>query len=120
MTTVLFFITIDDNEYSNLKALMDEIFGEENFVANVVWQARKSVQNDTDISVNHNYVLIYAKNRRQEERDLKKVMQKNGMLYLALCLSHFYWINRSLAIQIMIQGGYGKLTHSMLPASEII
>ena len=66
------FITIDDNEYANLKSLMDEIFGEENCVANVVWQARKSVQNDTDISVNHNYILIYAKNRRQEERRLKQ------------------------------------------------
>jgi len=66
------FITIDDNEYTNLKSVMDEIFGEENFVANVVWQARKSVQNDTDMSVNHNYVLIYAKNRRQEERRLKE------------------------------------------------
>jgi adenine-specific DNA-methyltransferase len=66
------FITIDDNEHANLKSLMDEIFGEENCVANVVWQARKSVQNDTDISVNHNYVLIYAKNRRQEERRLKQ------------------------------------------------
>lgn len=66
------FITIDDNEYANLKAIMDEIFGEENFVANAPWQARKSVQNDTDISVNHNYVLIYAKNRRQTDRRLKE------------------------------------------------
>lgn len=66
------FLTIDDNEYANLKAIMDEIFGEENFVANVPWQARKSVQNDTDISVNHNYVLIYAKSRRQTDRRLKE------------------------------------------------
>jgi adenine-specific DNA-methyltransferase len=66
------FITIDDNEYASLKTIMDEIFNEENFVANVVWQARKSVQNDTDLSVNHNYVLIYARNRRQTDRRLKE------------------------------------------------
>ncbi|MDO9548976.1 MAG: site-specific DNA-methyltransferase [Candidatus Marinimicrobia bacterium] len=66
------FITIDDNEYASLKAIMDEIFNEDNLVANIVWQARKSVQNDTDISVNHNYILVYAKDRRQTERRLKK------------------------------------------------
>jgi len=66
------FIAIDDNEYHRLRMLMDEVFGEDNFVATLVWQARKSVQNDTDISQSHNYVLAYAKNRRQTERRLKK------------------------------------------------
>jgi adenine-specific DNA-methyltransferase len=66
------FIAIDDNEYASLKMIMDEIFLEENFVANIVWQARKSVQNDTDISVNHNYILVYGKNRRQADRRLKE------------------------------------------------
>ena len=66
------FITLDDIEIHRCKLLMDEIFGEENFVSNIVWQARKSVQNDTDISSSHNHVLVYAQNRRQEERRLKK------------------------------------------------
>ncbi|MCL4482687.1 MAG: site-specific DNA-methyltransferase [Bacteroidetes bacterium] len=66
------FIAIDDNEYASLKMIMDEIFLEENFVANIAWQARKSVQNDTDISVNHNYILVYGKNRRQTDRRLKE------------------------------------------------
>jgi len=85
------FITIDDNEYASLKAIMDEIFNEENLVANIVWQARKSVQNDTDISVNHNYVLVYAKNRRQSERRLKasnadKWYQMTGFVFKPLLL----------------------------------
>lgn len=85
------FITIDDNEYASLKAIMDEIFNEENLVANIVWQARKSVQNDTDISVNHNYVLVYAKNRRQNERRLKasnadKWYQMPGFVFKPLLL----------------------------------
>ncbi|PIS28998.1 MAG: site-specific DNA-methyltransferase [Candidatus Marinimicrobia bacterium CG08_land_8_20_14_0_20_45_22] len=85
------FITIDDNEYASLKAIMDEIFNEENLVANIVWQARKSVQNDTDISVNHNYVLVYAKNRRQTERRLKasnadKWYQMPGFVFKPLLL----------------------------------
>lgn len=66
------FISIDDNEVHNLRKLCDEVFGEENRVAEIPWQSRASVQNDTDFSVNHEYVLIYAKNRRQENRRLKE------------------------------------------------
>ncbi|OPH84192.1 site-specific DNA-methyltransferase, partial [Nitrobacter vulgaris] len=40
------FISIDDNEASNLRKLCDEIFGEENFVANIVWQKKYAVSND--------------------------------------------------------------------------
>ena len=40
--------------------LMDEIFGEGNFVANFVWHHRKSSQNDIDISLSHNHILCYA------------------------------------------------------------
>lgn len=46
------FISIDDNEQANLKLLCDDIFGEENVVANIPWQSRASIQNDTDFSVN--------------------------------------------------------------------
>lgn len=66
-------VTIDDTEHHRLRLLMDEIFGEENFVANVVWHARDSVQNDTDISTNNvNHIICYAKKRRKEGRRLKE------------------------------------------------
>ena len=54
------FISIDDNEQHHLRAMMDEIFGERNFVANIVWHHRKSSQNDIDISLSHNHILCYA------------------------------------------------------------
>ena len=57
------FISIDDNEVANLIALCNTIFGEDNFVANFIWNHRKSSQNDTDVSLSHNYTLVYAKNR---------------------------------------------------------
>jgi len=57
------FVSIDDNEVTNLRMVMDEIFGEENFVADFIWNHRKSSQNDTDVSLSHNYTLAYAKNR---------------------------------------------------------
>lgn len=65
------FINIDDNEFAQLKILCDEIFGELNFVACFPWHNRTSMQNDTDISINHEYILCYAKNRRQNDRRLK-------------------------------------------------
>ena len=58
----LIFITIDDNEYANMKMLCDDIFGEQNFVATCVWQKIHSIKNDAKyFSVNHDYVLVYAK-----------------------------------------------------------
>ena len=66
------FISIDDGEVVNLSKICDEIFGEENLVARIPWQSRQSMQNDTDISVNHEYVIVYAKRRRVENRRLKE------------------------------------------------
>lgn len=71
------FISIDDHEQVNLKKCCDEIFGVENLVAIVPWQSRASVQNDTDFSVNHEYVFVYAKKRRRENRRLKESNYKD-------------------------------------------
>jgi adenine-specific DNA-methyltransferase len=56
------FISIDDHEVHNLRKLCDEIFGEENFVAELVWERAYSPKNDAKyISNSHDYVLMYAK-----------------------------------------------------------
>ena len=58
----LIFISIDDNEYANLKLLCDTIFGEHNFIATCVWQKIHSTKNDAKyLSVNHDYILMFAK-----------------------------------------------------------
>lgn len=57
------FISIDDNEVFQLKLLCDEIFGEQNFVANFVWNKKTGRQNDAKfVSVNTEYILCYFKN----------------------------------------------------------
>jgi adenine-specific DNA-methyltransferase len=56
------FISIDDNEVANLRKVCDEIFGEDNFVANICHKSRASVSNDKIISSNHNHLLFYTKN----------------------------------------------------------
>ena len=59
------FISIDDNEVKNLRALCDEVFGEDNFLANVIWQHSVQPKGYTDIfSVHHNHVLCYRKTDR--------------------------------------------------------
>ena len=55
------FISIDDNEQANLKKVCDEVFGESNFVATLIWERAFSPKNDAKyISNSHDYVLIYA------------------------------------------------------------
>ncbi|GAA7349675.1 site-specific DNA-methyltransferase [Helicobacter pylori] len=56
------FISIDDNECAQLKLLCDEIFGEDNFVAEIVRNTNSSKNQSLFISVSHEYCLIYAKN----------------------------------------------------------
>ncbi len=56
------FVSIEDNEVHNLRMIMNEIFGEENFVANIVWQKKYGPANDAiNFSQTHEYVLIYSK-----------------------------------------------------------
>ena len=57
------FISLDDKEVANMMKICAEIFGEQNFVGNIVWQSRTSISNDDEISTNHNHTLVYSKNR---------------------------------------------------------
>ena len=58
------FVSIDDNEHHSLRHLFNEIFGEDNFVCNFIWKKRSGGgYNNTLVSANHDYVLVFAKNR---------------------------------------------------------
>ena len=59
------FVHIDENESHNLRVLMDEIFGEANFIEQIVWNKRIP-KNDKGIGNIHEYVLLYAKNYNSE------------------------------------------------------
>lgn len=57
------FVSIDDNEVANLRALMDEVFGSENFVATVIWQKVYTLKNSArHFSEDHDFILVYARN----------------------------------------------------------
>lgn len=55
-------VSIDDNEGHYLKVIMDEVFGRNNFLANIPWQSRYSRSNDATLSLSHNHVIVYAIN----------------------------------------------------------
>ena len=58
------FISIDDNEIFNLRILLDELFGNENYVGTIVWKGATD-NNPTQIAVEHEYILCYAGNKGQ-------------------------------------------------------
>ena len=63
----LIFISIDDNEIAQLRLLMDEIFGESNFINSFIWKRNSSVKTEKDkFTINTEYVLLYAKSLQFE------------------------------------------------------
>ncbi len=82
------FISIDDNEVHRLRAIMDEIFGEDNFITNIVWQKKYAPANDAKyFSDNHDFLLCYAKTKNQKgerdgwQRNLLPRTEKENKLY---------------------------------------
>jgi adenine-specific DNA-methyltransferase len=64
----IIFVSIDDNEHCNLKQIMDEIFGIENFISNIVWQKKYTQSNDAKyFSATHDFIVCYAKNEKNKD-----------------------------------------------------
>lgn len=75
------FISIDDNEVHNLRFLLNELFGEENFIASLIWKKMDSPsRNDADRAVTdyHDYILVYAKSKNSAKlnpRPKKEILE---------------------------------------------
>lgn len=67
------FISIDDNEIENLRKICDEIFGEQNFIAQLIWKRRvASALSSDNVSLDHEYVLCFQKSKCNIFRGLAK------------------------------------------------
>ena len=65
------FVSIDDNEVHHLRGLMDEVFGEENFIATIIWEKVYSPKSSAKFfSENHDYLVAYARRRESFELGL--------------------------------------------------
>lgn len=68
------FVSCDDNEVHNLRCLMNEVFGEENFVAEFVWKARQftDARATTNVSTDHEYILAYSRTAEFSLRGIER------------------------------------------------
>ena len=74
----IIFISIDDNEVANLRKICDEIFGEENFLAEIVWQKKYAATNDAKgFSTMHDYILVYQKSKAFNRLLLPRTEKQN-------------------------------------------
>lgn len=65
----ILYMAISDEGAHYLKVLTDDIFGMENFIADVTWESRKSVSSDGLMSENHNHILVYAKDKSSIDKN---------------------------------------------------
>ena len=73
------FISIDDNEVAQLRKICDEIFGEENFVANISWQRTYSSRNDSlGIVIEVEYILVYSKQSNWQPNKLPRTEEMDS------------------------------------------
>lgn len=70
------FISIDDNEQANLKRICDEVWGEGNFVAELIINSNSSKNNSKTVSISHEYILCYAKSISSQTDDWKVQKQQ--------------------------------------------
>jgi len=74
----LFYCSIDDYEHGNLKPMLDEIFGPQNFLNNIIWQrAYSPINTKKRFSTNHDFIVAYAKNKAKVELKLPRTDEAN-------------------------------------------
>lgn len=76
-------ISIDDNEQAYMRVLCDELFGRQNFVAQIVWQKRYSRENREAIGDVHEYIIVYAKNKEafKSQRHRLPMSEEQAKIY---------------------------------------
>lgn len=74
------FISISDDELSNLNKLCDDVFGRENFIATFVWEKRTNRENRKVVSSRHDYIVCYTKTRTQGVRPIAQLPMSDKAL----------------------------------------
>lgn len=87
------FISIDDCEVENLKKICDEVFGANNFIAQLIWQNKKGGGNDSKyIAVEHEYIISYARNKELLEEFYESYSQEYIKRYKEKDeIGRYYW-----------------------------
>ncbi|OXX23087.1 hypothetical protein B9J88_08735 [Vibrio sp. V05_P4A8T149] len=100
------FISIDDVEVSNLRKLCDEVFGEDNFLANIVWQKKYAATNDAKgFSNMHDHILAYRKGADFERNLLPRTEEQNKPYKHDDCDGKGLWRSDNLLVRSFSQSG---------------
>lgn len=76
------FISIDDGEQGNLRLICDEVFGNNNFITNIIWEKNYSPRNDANFfSASHDFIVCYCKNKLNWIRNLLPRTEKQNNFY---------------------------------------
>ena len=103
------FISIDDNEQAGLKFICDEIFGVNNFLSEFIWEKRTSRENRKVFSVNHDYIIAYAKEKKLFE------IQRGSLPYTEEVFERYANPDNDprgvwQSVALTVQGGHGTST----------
>lgn len=76
----LIFVSIDDGELSTLRLAMDDVFGEESFLATFIWKSRQNKDNRTvtGASIDHEYIVAYGNKIRGSQRNVQQYSNPDG------------------------------------------
>ena len=75
------FFSIDDSEASRFKCLLEDIYGENNFIEQIIWKKRSTPPNDKVIGAQHEYILSFAKHKEDVSLNLRKRSQSQIARY---------------------------------------
>jgi adenine-specific DNA-methyltransferase len=74
-------VSVDDGELANLRLLCAEVFGEENFVVQIIWRKRSTPPNDKVIGANHDYIVCFAKDLPSVRLNLRERSEEQRRRY---------------------------------------
>lgn len=113
------FISIDDDEQAALKMLCDDIFGQQNFVASVIWEKKFSPQNDAKwLSDNHDFILVYAANKEVWKPNLlKRTEEMNARYSNPDNDPRGPWTSSDFSVRTFSESGYYPIT---TPSGKVI
>lgn len=75
----ILFVSVDDNEVATLRLVLDEIYGRQNFISNLIWEKRKNRENRKALSVRHDHILCYTKSSPRDLIIHKLPMDKEAL-----------------------------------------
>ncbi len=108
------FISIDDNEVHHLRKLCDEVFGESNFIANIIWYKKYATSNDVKgIAAMHDFILCYSKSNLFERNLLPRSDKQDSLYKYDSNDGMGLWRSDNLSVKTFSESYYYPITNPL-------